>query len=147
MADTQTTRESTNPNPMAGTVSSDPAQGTAWPVTLAPSAAVLTRATIRGTFSLIGDDPVGIEAEAGLVIRVHAGRVQLPPREERPGVVVAAGEHVVVPCAGSLTVRASKRTQIELDWPVARRWRGSAPGARPGGTPGRSVGLGGRTAA
>ena len=58
MADTQTTRESTNPNPMAGTVSSDPPQGTAWPVTLAPSAAVLTRATIRGTFSLIGDDPV-----------------------------------------------------------------------------------------
>ena len=78
---------------------------------------LVDRSIIRGTFSLIADGPVSFNAEPGLVIRVHAGCLWIPGHQNAPAVAVAAGEQFVAPSAGRLTVRASRRTQVELEWP------------------------------
>lgn len=84
-----------------------------------PSAAApWSRATVWGRFSLLGD--VDVAAETGLVVRVHAGVLQVPVAGDR-SVEVTAGEHVVVQHTGTLTVRGERRTQVELEWPRRRR--------------------------
>lgn len=78
---------------------------------------VLTRATTAGRFSLIERGPVAIDAEPGLIIRVHAGCLWVPHHEEYCSVGVGAGEQFVVRQAGRLTTMATDSTQLELEWP------------------------------
>ncbi len=76
-----------------------------------------TRVTTDGAFSLFEHGSIRIGAEAGLVIRVHAGCLWVPHHEEHCSVGVGAGEQFVVNRAGEVTVLASRGTHVELEWP------------------------------
>lgn len=78
----------------------------------------LSRATTVGAFSLRERGPVTIDAEPGLVIRVHAGCLWLPHDELQCSVGVGAMEHFVVRRAGRLSAHGQRATEVELEWPA-----------------------------
>lgn len=78
----------------------------------------LNRATSGGSFSVVEYGAVRIDAEPGLVIRVHGGCLWVPHHEDHCSVGVGAGEHFVVGHPGRLTTLASRGTQVELVWPT-----------------------------
>lgn len=86
---------------------------------------VFTRANAEGTFSLLEYGSIDIDAEAGLVIRVHAGCLWAPHHEEHCSVGVSAGEQFIVKRAGRVTVLADRGTQVELGWPSCERVAGN----------------------
>lgn len=77
----------------------------------------VTRTTADGHFSIVDFGTLVLDAEPGLVIRVHAGCMWVPQHREHCSVGVGPGEHFVVPSAGPLTVLATARTHVELAWP------------------------------
>lgn len=81
----------------------------------------LTRARTAGTFSLPPQASIVVVAEPGLVIRVHSGCLWVPHHAEHCSIGVGAGERFVVDRAGTLTVLASGRTEVELEWPSRER--------------------------
>jgi hypothetical protein len=81
-----------------------------------------TRATAEGIFSVVTHGSIGIDAEPGLVIRVHAGCLWVPRRDEHGSVAIGAGEHFVVDRASKLKALASSRAQVELEWPERERF-------------------------
>lgn len=67
----------------------------------------------EGNFSVLDSSPFTVEAEPGLVIHVHAGRLWVQ-QDGAPTLDVTAGERLVLPGAGSLSVRGAACTHIEL---------------------------------
>lgn len=80
-----------------------------------------SRSTTDGAFSLFEHGSISIDAEAGLVIRVHAGCLWVPHHEEHCSVGVGAGEQFTVQRTGRVTVLANRGTQVELQWPSRER--------------------------
>lgn len=90
----------------------------------ADATSLFARPTAEGHFSIVDFGTLTIEAEPGLVIRVHAGCVWVPRHREHCSVDVAPGEQFVVAVAGPFTVLVIARTHVELVWPprqAARR--------------------------
>ncbi len=76
-----------------------------------------TRSIAEGPFSLRDHGSIDIDAEPGLVVRVHAGCLWVPHHEEHCSVGIGAGEQFTVRSSGRLTVLATSGTQAELVWP------------------------------
>ncbi len=77
----------------------------------------LSRTTTVGPFSLRERGPVMIDAEPGLVIRVHAGCLWLPHDEAQCSIGIGAAEHFVIRRDGSLCAHGQCATEVELVWP------------------------------
>ncbi len=76
-----------------------------------------TRSTTEGPFSLREHGAISIDAEPGLVVRMHTGCLWVPHHEEHCSVGIGAGEQFTVRSSGRLTVLATSGTQAELVWP------------------------------
>jgi hypothetical protein len=79
----------------------------------------LTRSNVGGPFAVFERGALRIDAEAGTVIRVHAGCLWVPDDEEECSVGVGAGEQIRIRNAGLITTLAMRATQVELVWPEA----------------------------
>jgi hypothetical protein len=77
-----------------------------------------SRATASGRFSLTQDGPILLEADSGLVIHVHAGRLWVPDPAQQCNVGVAAAECFEIRHAGELLAMGRRGTQVELVWPA-----------------------------
>ncbi|WP_298829043.1 hypothetical protein [uncultured Piscinibacter sp.] len=82
-----------------------------------PLGFALTRANTGGRISVFERGALRIDAEAGAVIRVHAGCLWVPDPAEQCSVGVAAGEQICIGQSGSITTMAIRATQLELVWP------------------------------
>lgn len=83
----------------------------------APEPETLTRAQLAGAFSIIGNGPLTLVAEAGMLIRIRAGAMWVPQPEFSCSTWFGAGEQVRVRQAGPMTLLPERGTEIELDWP------------------------------
>lgn len=81
----------------------------------------ITRATTAGVFSVLRHGAVDIDAEPGMIVRVHAGGVRVPHHAEQCSVGLGAGEQLVVERADRLTLLADAGAQIELLWPQSQQ--------------------------
>lgn len=83
-----------------------------------PSGFALTRSDSGGHLSIFERGALRIDAEAGTVIRVHAGCLWVPDDAEQGSVGVGAGEQIRIRRSGLITTLALRATQLELLWPA-----------------------------
>jgi hypothetical protein len=88
-----------------------------------PPGFVLDHVNTAGPLSTCNYGTLHINAEAGMRILVHTGRLWVPHDGDRC-TGVGTGESFVVRRNGEMTAMATRATQLELVWP------GSAPFAR-----------------
>lgn len=80
----------------------------------------LTRAQIAGRLSIFGRSAVTVEAERGLVVRVHQGHLWIGQAHDTAYRQVRAGESYAVEHDGELVLRADTRSELEVAWPATR---------------------------
>ncbi len=85
------------------------------------------REDISGRFSLVDGGPMHIQIEAGAVLHVRAGSVQVAQLADKDEQFVAEGQYLVAKRDGLLTVRSRSRAQLQIDWPIARSNAAFAP--------------------
>ena len=90
----------------------------------------LTRAQVGSRLSLVGRDPLTIEADRGLVVRVRIGSIWSSQPGDGEYWLVHAGECFTARRTGWLVVRAVERSEIEIDLPPFGDER-LAPGLEP----------------
>jgi hypothetical protein len=77
----------------------------------------LTREQISGSFSLIGNGPVVIDAASGATLHVRSGLVQVCHLEEEGQQLLQGGQQFVLNRNGPVGLAAIARAEVHLDWP------------------------------
>lgn len=81
----------------------------------------ITRSSVGGRFSLLGNGYVSIAAVRGLVIHARRGVLWITQGNDPIDHVVRAGEHFVANRASLLIMSAFDRGEIEIEWPSRER--------------------------
>jgi hypothetical protein len=90
----------------------------------------LTRARIGSRLSLVDRDPLTIEADRGLIVRVRSGSIWASQPGDGECRLARAGECFAARRTGWLVVRAVERSEIEIELPPPGDER-LAPGLEP----------------
>ena len=90
----------------------------------------LTRARVGSRLSLVDRDPLTIEADRGLIVRVRSGSIWASQPGDGECWLARAGECFAARRTGWLVVRAVERSEIEIELPPLGDER-LAPGLEP----------------
>jgi len=79
----------------------------------------LGRDEIGGRFSIIDKGPLQIQMEAGMVLHVHTGSVEVSQFANANESHLLEGERLVADHEGLLTVHSNGHAELQFDWPMS----------------------------
>lgn len=78
---------------------------------------VLAASEVAGAFSLLAWRSVEVEAEAGLMVRVHGGILRVRAGEGSAPRFLSAGDCFVAWRAGCIELKAYTNAELRIEWP------------------------------